>query len=225
MSDHGQSINQIINGLPENESRMLLAQCEAVNMDFGDVLCDSNQTLMYAYFPQSGLISLLVTLPDHPSLEISMIGSEGMLGATVALGVNRFPMQAMVKGGGRSLRIKVKELQRQLQKSPYLLRSVESYLYDLIVQMVQSNACTRFHKIEPRLARWLLIMQDSTQLDHFHFTHGFLAEMLGVRRSGITVAAGALQLRNLIHYNRGEITILDRKGLAAVSCECYRLAG
>jgi CRP-like cAMP-binding protein len=152
---------------------------------------------------------------------MGLIGHEGMLGATLALGINQVPMGAVVQGDGIALRMSAAQFQRELRTTPVLLRRVHHYLYVLIVQLAQTAACTHFHEIEPRLARWLLMTHDRVQADHFHLTQEFLADMLGVRRSGVTVAAGALQERNLIQYTRGDIAILDRKGLEAAACECY----
>lgn len=214
-------VNQLLASLPHQESARVLACCEPVDLVFGSILCESEQTLRHLYFPLTGFISLVITLRDHQPLEMGLIGNEGMLGATLVLGVNSVPMRAVVQGSGTALRISATDFRRELQECPELLRLLNRYLYVLMAQLSQTAACTHFHEIEPRLARWLLMTHDRAHADHFYLTHEYLADMLGVRRSGITVAAGALQLRGLIHYTRGEISILDRKGLEAASCECY----
>lgn len=217
----GPVVNQLLASLPHQESARVLACCEPVDLVFGSILCEPEQALRHLYFPLTGFISLVTTLRDHQPLEMGLIGNEGMLGATLVLGVNSVPMRAVVQGSGTALRISATDFRRELQECPELLRLLNRYLYVLMAQLSQTAACTHFHEIEPRLARWLLMTHDRAHADHFYLTHEYLADMLGVRRSGVTVAAGALQLRGLIHYTRGEISILDRKGLEAASCECY----
>ncbi len=214
-------VNRLIDGLPDKERDSVLHHCELIELVFGDVLCEPDQPLRYVYFPLTGFISLVTTLGSHQALEMGLIGDEGMLGVTVALGVNASPMGAVVQGAGTALRMSATQLKRELRDNPALQRTLNLYLYVLMAQLSQTAACTHFHEIEPRLARWLLMTHDRAHADHFHLTHEFLANMLGVRRSGITVAAGALQLKKLICYSRGEISILDRKGLEKASCECY----
>ncbi len=214
--------NRLLQGLPKKDLNSILDQCELVELAFGTVLCEPGHTLRHVYFPTTAFISLMTALRGHPPLEIDLIGYEGMLGATLALGVNTAPMHAVVQGAGSSLRMGCVQLQVLLRDQPLLLQRLNHYLYVLLKQLAQTVACSHFHEIEPRLARWLLMAHDRAHANHFYLTHALLANMLGVRRSGVTLAAGALQQRNLIRYTRGEITILDRKGLEAASCECYR---
>lgn len=214
-------VNRLIDGLPRKESNRILQCCTLVNLKFGEILCEQNESFCQVYFPLTGFISLVTTLDGHQPLEMGMIGDEGMLGVTLLLGVDAAPMRAVVQGAGTALQIPATQFRREIGVSPMLLRRLNLYLYILMAQVSQSAACVHFHEIEPRLARWLLMTHDRAHSDHFHLTHEFLAGMLGVRRSGITIAAGALQLKKLIRYSRGEITILDRKGLEAASCECY----
>jgi CRP-like cAMP-binding protein len=216
--------NRLIESLPGRERRRLLKYCEAIDLVFGCTLCEQDQHFRYVYFPLTGFISLVTVLGDHPPLEIGLIGNEGMLGATLILQLSAAPMRAIVQGSGTALRITTAHLRRELLHCPSLLRKLNHYIYILMVQLSQTVACTHFHEIEPRLARWLLMTHDRANSDHFHLTHEFLATMLGVRRSSITIAAGALQQRKLIHYTRGEIHILNRTGLEAASCECYNAA-
>ena len=214
-------VNRLIEGLPRRERQRFLQQCETVDLTFGDILCEPEQPFAHVYFPLRGFISLVATLTGHQPLEMGLIGNEGALGATLVLGVNAAPMRAVVQGKGTALRMSAAQLRQELRDSPRLERRLSHYLYVLMAQLSQSAACSHFHEIEPRLARWLLMTHDRAHADHFHLTHEYLAEMLGVRRSGVTIAAGVLQSRKLISYSRGEITIIDRKGLEAVSCECY----
>ncbi|MGE8175737.1 Crp/Fnr family transcriptional regulator [Pseudomonas fluorescens] len=218
----GQPIeNRLLQGLSKTDYSRLQAQCDNVELAFGTVLFEPGHPILHVYFPQTALIAEVVTLYRHPPLHMSLIGNEGMLGATLALGVNTAPMRAVVQGAGTCLRMRGLQLQVALRESPLLLRRLNQYLYVQMMQLAQTAACTHFHEIEPRLARWLLMTHDRAHANHFHLTHMSLADMLGVRRSGVTLAAGTLQQRGLIRYTRGEITILDRKGLEAASCECY----
>ncbi|MBB2497504.1 Crp/Fnr family transcriptional regulator [Aquipseudomonas ullengensis] len=214
-------VNLLLNALPPKELERVLAHCETVELLFGNTLCEPGQTYDYLYFPLDGFISLVTTLGPHRPLELCLIGNEGMLGATLVLGLDVAPNRAVVQGSGRALRISTARLGQALRESPHLLRALKRYLYVLTMQLAQNVACAHFHAVEPRLARWLLMSHDRAHSDHLTLTHEFLADMLGVRRSGVTIAAGALQVRSLIHYSRGKITILDRPGLEAAACECY----
>jgi CRP-like cAMP-binding protein len=207
--------------VPSKERASILAECEPVELVFGDLLYEADQPIEHIYFPLKGFISLVTLVDDREPLEMGLIGSEGMLGATLTLGVRAAPMRAVVQGAGTALRMSGARLIRTLKECPAMRRTLDRYLYVMFAQLTQSFACTRFHEIEPRLARWLLMTHDRAHADHFHLTHEFLAAMLGVRRSGISVAASALQERRIIGYSRGEISILDRKGLEGASCGCY----
>jgi CRP-like cAMP-binding protein len=213
--------NQLLESLPRKGRARILALCETVPLVFGDILCETEAPFRHVYFPLSGFISLVAALGKHPPLEMGLIGSEGMLGATLVLGVDAAPLRAVVQGSGEALRMSVAQLRKELQTNRVLARTLNRYLYVLMAQLSHTAACTRFHEVKARLARWLLMTHDRAHADHFHLTHEFLADMLGVRRSGVTIAAGDLQRHDLIHYRRGRIGILDRKGLEAASCECY----
>ena len=215
------SNNGLVKALPRRARDRLLKLSEPFELVFGAVLCVAGQPYRHAYLSESGLISLVSTLSGHNPLEMAIIGQEGMLGASLVLGIDAAPMRAVVQGPGTALRIPCAKLQTELRESPALRKVVSRYLYLQLVELSLNGACTRFHRIEERLARWLLLTHDRVQADHFYLTHEYLADMLGVRRSGVTVAAGELQARRLIRYSRGEITVLDRAGLEAASCECY----
>ncbi|MGQ0697744.1 MAG: Crp/Fnr family transcriptional regulator [Panacagrimonas sp.] len=214
-------VNRLIAGLPRKDRERILKRCEPVDMVFGEILCEPEQAYRHIYFPLTGFISLVATVGKHPPLEMGLIGAEGVLGATMVLGVDTAPLRAVVQGSGTALRMTPVQFRRELRDCPALLRTLNRYLHVLMAQLVQSSACIHFHEVEARLARWLLMTHDRAHADHFHLTHEFLADMLGVRRSGVTIAAGALQTRGIISYTRGEIRILDRKGLEAAACECY----
>jgi CRP-like cAMP-binding protein len=213
--------NELIARLPPRDRRELLAACEPVPLAPGTVLCEPGRRARHVYFPNEGFISLTAAIDGEPGLEVAMVGREGMLGVHVALGVGVAPLHAMVHGAGTAWRIGSARFRLEQAASTALQRLLNRYLYVLMEQMATSACCTRFHRVEPRLARWLLISQDRAHSDSFHLTHEGLAGMLGVRRVGITGAASDLQRRGLVRYHRGDITVLDRAGLEAAACGCY----
>ncbi len=214
-------LNGLLDALPRVQRDRLLRACEPARLEFGDILCDPARPYSHAWFPQSGLISLVSRLNNASALDMGLIGHEGMLGDTLVLGINSVPMRAVVQASGESIRIPVTSLCRELNRSPALRRVLAGYLYQRVLELSVNGACTRFHQIEQRLARWLLLAHDRTRGDHFRLTHEYLADTLGVRRSGVTVAAGALQARGIISYSRGVIRVVNRPGLEAAACECY----
>ena len=213
--------NHLIERLPRKDRLRLLALCEPVQLVLAEVLCDPGKPTRHLYFPVEGFISLVAQIDGKPALEVGMVGREGILGAHLALGVVTTPLHALVQGSGAAWRIGTKAFRAELTRSEPLQRGLNRYLYVLMSQLASSAACLRFHLIGPRLARWLLMSQDRAHADSFHVTHEFLSYMLGVRRVGITAAAGALQRSGLIEYHRGELTVLDRGGLEAAACGCY----
>jgi len=215
------SENHLIALLPRRDRASLLAACETVHLDLGTVLCEPGEPTRHVYFPNDCFISLVSAIEGEPGLEVGMVGREGMLGAQLALGVSTIPLHALVQGTGTARRVAAARFRRELSGSKALQLALNRYVYVLMAQLATSAACTRFHHVEPRLARWLLMTQDRAHSDNFHLTHEFLAHMLGVRRVGITAAAGALQRQGLIRYHRGDITVLDRAGLEAAACSCY----
>jgi CRP-like cAMP-binding protein len=218
------AVNRLLEELPRNTRGRFLRQCAQVSLDFGAVLCESDRSYRHVYFPLSGFISLVAAVGDHPPLEIALIGNEGMLGATLVLGIPQARLQGVVQGTGTALRMPATRFRRELRSSPALRKLMGRYLYVVLTQLSRSTVCTRFHQAEPRLARWLLLTHDRAHADQFHLTHQYLAGMLGLRRSAVTIAAGTLQRRKLIRYSRGKIEVLDRSGLEAACCDCYEAA-
>ena len=214
-------VNRLIGSMPDKARARLLAHCTPEQLVFGDVLCDTTKPISHIYFPLTGFISLVAAVSGHRPIEMGMIGNEGMLGATLHLGIAIAPLQAIVQGPGSALRMTTAQFRMQLRDSPELQRTLEGYLYVLIEQLTQTAVCNSFHEVQARLARWLLMTHDRSHSDQFHLTHLFLAQMLGVRRSAVTIAAGELQRQKLIRYTRGQITICSRRGLEEASCECY----
>jgi len=213
--------NRLIARLPKADRERVLANCTSITLAFGDVLCEPNQPYAAAYFPQTASISLVAEADGHPPMETALIGAEGMLGATLLLGIDAAPQRAVVQSEGKALRMSPEVLFREASLGSAFLGVLQNYLHAQIAQLSQTTACTRFHTVEQRLARWLLLAHDRAQNDHFHLTHQHIADALGVQRSAITIAAGGLQAQEFIDYSRGEIQILNRAGLEAASCGCY----
>lgn len=213
--------NHLIELLSHKDRARLLAIAETVPLAISQVLCKPGDTASHVYFPFHGFVSL-VSLTEHgKGVEVGMIGREGMLGSHVALGVARSPLHGLVQGEGKARRIAVSEFRNELGRNPALQKIIHGFIYMQMAQMATSAACLRFHLVGPRLARWLLMSHDRAGADSFRLTQEFLAYMLGVRRAGITVAAGALQRSGLIEYHHGDLTVLDRRGLEATACGCY----
>jgi CRP-like cAMP-binding protein len=213
--------NHLIELLPRKDRLSLLAQCQPVEMKLAEVLCEPGKPTRHVYFPTEGYISLVAMHDGKPSLEVGMVGHEGMLGEQLALGAMLAPLHAIVQGPGAAWRISAGIFRKELSRSMALQRVLNRYLYVRMSQLANSASCVRYHLISPRLARWLLMSQDRARNDSFHMTHEFIAYMLGVRRVGITTAASALQRRGLIKYHRGLLTVLDRCGLQEAACSCY----
>jgi CRP-like cAMP-binding protein len=215
--------NNLLAALPRKEYQQLLAHLEPVQLTFGEVLYRPGEPIRHVYFPTDSLVSLLTLAEGHQALEVGMVGYEGMLGIPLALGVIDSPVRALVQGTGMALRMSSAHFHNELQQSDILQREVYRYTYELMVQMTQTAACNRFHHVEARLARWLLMTRDRVRSNQFHLTQELLGDMLGVRRVGVTKAAGALRLRDIINYSRGEISILDGDALEAAACQCYQI--
>jgi CRP-like cAMP-binding protein len=213
--------NHLIELLPRAARRTLLTICEPVDLVLSDKLYAHEAVTRYAYFPVDSTISLVTPIDGKPVLEVGMVGREGMVGAELVLGVLKAPLHTVVQGAGKAWRVPSRAFRRELAASPALQLCLNRYLYVLMVQLTAAAACLRFHLIGPRLARWLLMMQDRAHSESFYVTHEFLAYMLGVRRVGITAAAGLLQRDGLIEYRRGKMTVLSRRGLEAAACGCY----
>jgi CRP-like cAMP-binding protein len=223
MTDQMPINNRILASLPPSSSQRLLTQLEAVPLRFRQVLYEPGKAIRHVYFPIDCLISLLTTVDKRRSLEVGMVGNEGMAGMPFILGVGVSGVRALVQGQGVALRMAAAPFRIEFARNRPLQEALYRYTYALMAQISQTAACNRFHDSEQRLARWLMMTRDRVGADQFSLTHVFLAHMLGLRRVGVTEAAGALKQRNLINYQRGKIQILDVKRLKASSCSCYQI--
>ena len=214
--------NTVLRALSRKSCQNILTHCEKVKITYGQVLNEAGDRIRHVYFPNSGLISLLTMVDGHKSVEVGMVGSEGMVGLPLVLGINVSPVRALVQGSGIAMRMKATYFEKEIKHSPALRRELNHYLYVLMAQVSQTAACNRHHLLGARLARWLLMTHDRLRSDDFRLTQNFLSHMLGVRRVGVSKAAAMLKRKKLIRYSRGNITILNRKGLERESCRCYK---
>lgn len=213
--------NRLLAMLPTTARARLLALAERVPLDSGQVVLASGEPAGHVHFPIDSVVALIARVDRHPGLAVGLVGAEGMVGGQVMLGSGREPFAAVVQGAGLAWRVALPPFRAELEATPGLRRTVGRYLGVLMTQRATAVGCVRYHEIGPRLARWLLMIQDRIGSDGFSVTHESLACMLGVRRVGITVAAGDLQRRHLIAYHRGAVRVLDRHGLEAAACRCY----
>ena len=219
----GPIANSLLAALPREDYQSLLGELEPVTLTPRDVLYEPGERIRHVYFPNDGQVSLLMVMADRKTLEVGLVGHEGMVGIALAQGVDVSPARAVVQGSGSALRMDVVSFRAALGRCPPLRNELSRYAHAMLSQARQIATCTRFHQVEARLAFRLLMAHDGVRADKFHLTHEFLAETLGIRRVGVTNAATALQRRKLISYRRGNIRILDRKGLKAAACECYQV--
>ena len=213
--------NHLIDIMPRKERGRLLAICEPVELRLAEVLADSATITHHVYFPRDSFVSLFTSIEDSPVLEVGMIGSEGMLGTQIALGVPQGGLHARVQGEGSAWRLTTAQFKEELGRNQGLRQTLNRYLQVTVLQLTSVARCIQFHDIDHRFARWLLMTHDRAHEDTFDVTHESIAFMLGVRRVGVTQAAGDLQRRGVIEYARGEVTVIDRQALEAAACSCY----
>jgi len=215
--------NSLLAALPRKDYQRLHAALKPVTLTYGEVLYEPGDPIRHVYFPNDSLVSLLTTVEDHEALEVGLVGREGVVGISLALGMDVASVRALVQGTGTAMRMKSARFLKELRQSLHLQRALYRYTHAMLAQARQTAACNRFHVVEARLARWLLMTRDRVQSNDFRLTQEFLSHMLGVQRVGVTRAAGQLQKRKLIEYSRGKIRIVDQRGLEAASCSCYQI--
>ncbi len=215
--------NRVLASIPRTQYRRLQAQLEPIALTLGQVLYEPGSAIRHVYFPVNSLISLLTAVDKRRSLEVGMVGNEGMAGMPFILGMGVSGVRALVQGSGTALRMPSAPFRVEFDRNRPLQDALHRYTHALMAQISQTAACNRFHETEARLARWLLMTRDRLGVDELPLTQQFLAHMLGLRREGVTAAASLLKQRRLIDYSRGNIRILDVKGLKAASCSCYQI--
>jgi CRP-like cAMP-binding protein len=217
--------NRILSALPPDELERILPNLELVELPLRTVLIDPNQPIEHVYFVEEGVVSVLGVMLDGTAVETATIGYEGMVGIPVFLGAESMAAQAFTQVSGRAYRMPAETFRQALEQGGELPRLLGRFTQALMTFMGQNSACNRVHTAEQRCARWLLLTADRAGHETMDLTHLFLSQMLGVRRATVTEIAGGLQERGFIDYSRGRITIVDRAGLEATSCECYRVIG
>lgn len=213
--------NRLLAALPQSEYRRILPHLESVPLPLGEILNDIGESYNYTYFPETGMISLVLVMENGATNEVGIVGREGVVGVPVFLGGKSTSSRAIVQVAGSGLKLPSEVLEAEFWRGGALQRQLLLYAQALLTQVSQTAACNAQHTIEKRLARWLLIVHDSVGSDELLLTQEFISQMLGTRRSSVTIAAGFLQKAHAIRYSRGRITILDRNRLEAIACECY----
>jgi len=220
-SSHSPKQNHLLAALPQAEYERLLPHFELIPMPLGEALYESGGRLQHVYFPTTSIISMLYVMEDGASAEIAVVGNEGILGISLFMGGETTPSRAVVQSAGFGYRLKAQMLKQEFNRAGSVMHLLLRYTQALITQMAQTAVCNRHHSVEQQLCRWLLLSLDRLTTQELSMTQELIANMLGVRREGVTEAAGKLQRAGLIEYSRGRITVLDRPGLEKEVCECY----
>jgi CRP-like cAMP-binding protein len=213
--------NHILDSLPAEERQRLFPHLTLVEMPLGMVLYESGEALRHIYFPIDSIVSLLYVMKDGASAEIAIVGNEGAIGVSLFMGGETTPSRAIVQSAGFAYRLTGRRLKQEFERHGQLLHVLLRYTQSLITQMAQTAVCNRHHSVDQQLCRWLLLSLDRLPSNRLDMTQELIANMLGVRREGVTGAAGKLQEKGVIRYSRGHITVLDRPKLEKLSCECY----
>jgi CRP-like cAMP-binding protein len=216
-------VNRLLSALPRHEYKRLSVVLKPITLTFGEVIYEPGETIKHVYFPNDSIISLLSPMSARSTLEIGMVGNEGMAGLAVFLGVDVSASRAIVQGSGTAMRMSAAAVRSEAARLGSLHRLLHRYTHSLLAQVSQTSACNRFHSVDARLARWLMMTSDRLGTDEFQLTQEFMSNMLGVRREGVNKAAGALQTAKLIRYSRGTITVLNRRQLQENACQCYSI--
>lgn len=220
---NNRGVNHLLSLLSEAERERILARCEKIPLKIEAVLYEAGATMGHVYFPLSGMVSMVIGTEDGGTIEVGVVGNEGMVGTSTALDADRSHVKALIQVQGEFLRMAVRDFKLELQRNSVLSHLVHRFAHALTIQISQSVMCNRLHPMEERICRWLLMAHDRAGTDEIMLTQRFIAEMLGIRRPSVTVAAGLLQKAGFIAYSRGHVTILDRAGLENAVCECYSI--
>jgi CRP-like cAMP-binding protein len=215
--------NRLLAALPPRDYRRIRKHLESVPLTFAQVLHEPGQALRHVYFPNGGVVSLVSVVGPEKAAEVGMVGREGMVGLSAAIGVRVSQLRSVVQGAGTAMRMLASHFHKECAANHLWNREMLRFSQALMGQVAQTAVCNRFHNAEARLARWLLVTRDRIGSSNFHLTHQFLSLMLGVRRVGVTIAASGLEKRHLIAYGRGDIRIVNPAGLEAAACPCYEI--
>ena len=221
MLENTKPVNRLLAALPAEEYTRLLPQMREVPLNFAHIIYEQNELVRRVYFPNSGIVSLLLAVEERSLLEVGIVGNEGFIGLSIFHGAEQSNNRTVVQGDGAALEMDAPDFLAECEKGGMLPRLLERYTYSLLMQISQVAVCNRFHGTEARLARWLLMTGDRMESDEFEITHEFLSNMLGVRREAVSIAAANLERTELISYSRRKILIVDRAGLEAAACRCY----
>lgn len=224
MIDATPNTNYFLNYLSKSQRKMIIDRCTQIELLIGDVLYTVGMPIKHVYFPITAFVSLMTDIVDNKSIQVGLIGNEGMLGATFALENKNAPMTSVVRNGGSALTMDADSFNDLITQYPQTNTLILNYLYVLMQQFAQTGACNRHHSVKQRLARWLLATQDRTRGKQLHLTHDLISKILGVRRSAVTIAAGKMMRQGTIGYNRGKIVVFSRQMLEETSCGCYQHA-
>ncbi len=216
-------VNRLLAALPVSDYQRLVPHLKLVSLSTRQVIYESGEPIAHVYFPQHGVVSLVATMEDGSMMEVGIVSNEGMIGIPVILGGNTTTTKAFVQVSGAAMQMDADVLKTELNQGGAIQKLLLRYVQAAYTELAQGSACNRFHTVEQRLARWLLTVSDRLQSEDFPLTQEFIAQMLGVRRSGVTVAANTLSRTGMIRYQRGRISILNREDLEVTSCECYRV--
>jgi CRP-like cAMP-binding protein len=218
------SENRILASLPRDDYQRILSGLKPVSLKLGDVLYEADEAIRYVYFPIKSVASLIWKTEDSTTIEVGMVGNEGVTGISIISGIKRLPYQTIVQGADDAMRMNATALIAEFNQYGALHDLLLQYMHGLFMQVARTAICNRIHPIQQRFCRWLLMIRDRTSSDELRLTHEFIGSMLGARRTDVTIAAGGLQKAGLIRYSRGNVTVLDVQRLAAASCDCYRIS-
>jgi CRP-like cAMP-binding protein len=218
------SENRILAALPRDDYQRMLPGLKHVSLKLGEVLYEADEAIRYVYFPIKSVASFIWKTEDGATIEVGMVGNEGMAGIPVISGIKRLPYQTIMQGADGAMKMKTAALMAEFNRYGALHDLLLQYMHGLFMQVARTAICNRIHPIQQRLCRWLLMIRDRTSSDDLNLTHKFIGSMLGARRTDVTIAAGVLQKAGLIRYSRGQVTVLDARGLVISACDCYRIS-
>lgn len=216
--------NRILASLPEEDYKRLLPGLKHVSLKLGEILYEADEAIRHVYFPIKSVASLIWKTADSATIEVGMVGSEGMTGISIISGIKAVPYQTVVQGADGAMKMKATALMAEFNQFGALHDLLLRYMHGLFIQVARTAICNRIHPIQERFCRWLLMIRDRTSSDDLNLTHEFIASMLGARRSDVTIAAGILQKAGLIRYSRGHVTLLDMQRMVTSACDCYRIS-